>query len=217
MSIPLPTVTRARFLQLHTISLTFCQQHELPLFSGYVMFKGDTPCGFAPQTDILDAIGWDKGIVALSSIYQDEAWLSEGLNELGIAVWHKIRIQEEERNNLPGWPHDINVQACIDLLESTPDGQRAVGDLFTGLLQWGEAVSEEGRGEQAEAFCKLVVHAILYGDYETVANALKETMRKGHSNYQAQMKDRQFIVEHGTATIRHPADEKPGTVEASAS
>lgn len=74
------------------------------------------------------------------------------------------------------------IQKAIELLKATPAGQKALACLMEGLLEFGEQVSNhvfpDKRGDQAQAFCDLVVIAITYGLTEDVFIAIREQMRK---------------------------------------
>lgn len=74
------------------------------------------------------------------------------------------------------------IQKAIELLRATPAGQKALASLMEGLLEFGEEVSNhvfpDKRGDQAQAFCDLVVIAITYGLTEDVFIAIREQMRK---------------------------------------
>ncbi len=83
---------------------------------------------------------------------------------------------------MPSGSPEAIINRSIGLLEATPAGKKALAHMLEGLLEYGEEVSnhvfEDKRGDQAEAFCDLVVVAITYGCTEMVFNKLKEEMRK---------------------------------------
>lgn len=75
----------------------------------------------------------------------------------------------------------IDIDQCLDVLCQTPAGEKAVASLWMGLLEFGEAISEERMCAQDHAYTDLVIQAILFGDYENVANRIKEhARRRGH-------------------------------------
>jgi hypothetical protein len=79
--------------------------------------------------------------------------------------------------------NQIDTAKCIQTLAATPAGQKALAALLENLLDHGMEVSEErppeGQMEQAKAYTDLVIQAILYGQYEQVANELKGAVRSG--------------------------------------
>lgn len=108
--------------------------------------------------------------------------LAKIASHLNLTVWWLLKgegVKHPPTIEPYGFPKSIDVHKCIAVLDTTEPGIASLICLWKGLMEWGESVSEHGRGEQAEAFTNLVMQAILFGDYERVFEALKAHMRGG--------------------------------------
>lgn len=98
---------------------------------------------------------------------------------------HKYKNEKSAVNRfpyrMPSGTAEAIVSRSIALLEATPAGKKALAHMLEGFLDYGQEVANhvfpDKRGDQAEAFCDMVVVAITYGCTEEAFNQIKAHIR----------------------------------------